>query len=421
MTRLAERFRPNPTRAAMPATILTQQFAPTPADLLHNYETYALEGLAGSGPVFALIATRLLAFQEAELKWQNKSDRSLFGNQELAVFERPGPNQSTRTMLGQMEVDVSLAGNSYWLRSGDRLHRLRPDRVGPIVVRTEAAGITDVPDLGGYLYQSEPGAKYQYLTVEEVVHYAPYPDPLHPWKGMSWLTPVAREVDADTYMSRHKSKFFTNAATPNLLLKVQGQLSEEAKAALRAEFTRKYESVENAYKTAIVDNGADITPLGHSFEQMAFGDVQSSGEARLAAAAGVPPQIVGFVKGLQASTYTNYTQAMRRFADLTLRPLWGHAAAALETVTSPPPGVRLWYDDRHIPFLQQDAIDDATIRREDTAAIGALIASGFTPDSAVRAVSSGDYSVLSHTGLVSVQLQVPGASPAPTVKDSTDD
>lgn len=413
MSRLLDRFNRQPVRAAVPATVLQQQWVSDPSAALYSFETYAREGLMGSGPVFALVATRALAFQEAELKWQRLADRSLFGDPSLQVFERPGPNQTTRSLLGAMEVDVSLCGNSYWLRDGGRLFRLAPNKVSVVVAKSMVAGVRGVPDLVGYLWKPDPNEADQFLTVDQVAHYAPYPDPLYSWKGMSWLTPVAREVDADTYMSRHKIKFFHNAATPNLLVKVQGQLSSEAREGIRAEFERRYGSSENAYKTAIVDNGADLVPLGHSFEQMNFADVQSSGEARLAAAAGVPPQIVGFVKGLQASTYTNYQQAMRRFADLTLRPLWGSAAAALESVTRPPAGTRLWYDDRHIPFLQQDAADEAAIRKEDALTIEALIRSGFAPDSARDAVISGDFAGLSHTGLVSVQLQAPGSQPAP--------
>jgi phage portal protein BeeE len=57
---------------------------------------------------------------------------------------------------------------------------------------------------------------------------------------------------------------------------------------------------------------------------------QGAGETRIAAAAGVPPVIVGLSEGLQAATYSNYSQARRRFADGTMRPLWRNAAVARE-------------------------------------------------------------------------------------------
>jgi hypothetical protein len=37
-----------------------------------------------------------------------------------------------------------------------------------------------------------------------------------------------------------------------------------------------------------------------------------------------------------------------------------------------------------------------------------LIATGFTPESSVKAVLAEDFSILVHSGLVSVQLQPPG-------------
>ena len=47
------------------------------------------------------------------------------------------------------------------------------------------------------------------------------------------------------------------------------------------------------------------------------------------------------------------------------------------------------------------------------ATIKSLIDAGFKPDTAVAAVQAGDYSLLVHTGLYSVQLQPPGTSFAP--------
>jgi hypothetical protein len=57
-------------------------------------------------------------------------------------------------------------------------------------------------------------------------------------------------------------------------------------------------------------------------KQIDFKVTQGHGETRIAAAAGVPPIIVGLSEGLEAATYSNYGQARRRFADVTMRPLW---------------------------------------------------------------------------------------------------
>jgi hypothetical protein len=154
--------------------------------------------------------------------------------------------------------------------------------------------------------------------------------------------------------------------------------------------------------------------VGSDFKQIDFKQVRGHGETRIAAAAGVPPVIVGLSEGLEAATYSNYGQARRRFADGTMRPLWGLMADSLAPIVNIPvgrsgePDNRLWYDDRDIPFLQEDVADEADIQETQARTIRTLVDGGFTPESAVSAVVNGDMTMLSHTGLYSVQLQEPG-------------
>jgi hypothetical protein len=146
--------------------------------------------------------------------------------------------------------------------------------------------------------------------------------------------------------------------------------------------------------------------------------VQGAGETRIAAAAGVPPVIVGLSEGLQAATYSNYGQARRRFADNTMRPLWRNMAGSLETIVPPPTGARLWYDDRDIQALAEDKKDLAEVRALDAQQIRTLSDAGAEWDAVIDAVTTGDYTRLkgSHTGLYSVQLQPAGTVTAPPEK-----
>ena len=117
-----------------------------------------------------------------------------------------------------------------------------------------------------------------------------------------------------------------------------------------------------AYKTMYLAGGADVTIVGSDLKQLDFKLTQGAGETRIAAAAGVPPIIVGLSEGLQAATYSNYGQARRRFSDLTMRPLWGNVVGSLATIVPVPGGAELWYDDRDIPFLAEDRKDEARDR-----------------------------------------------------------
>jgi hypothetical protein len=122
------------------------------------------------------------------------------------------------------------------------------------------------------------------------------------------------------------------------------------------------------------------------------------------------PVVVALSEGLAGSSLNagNFGSAARLVGDATLRPLWRNVAGSWETLVPPPPGSRLWYDDRDIAFLREDVKDQAAITKDLASAIGQLIKDGFEPASAIDAVTSADMSRLVHTGLVSVQLQPPG-------------
>jgi phage portal protein BeeE len=246
------------------------------------------------------------------------------------------------------------------------------------------------------------------LGVEEVAHFAPNPDPEATYRGMSWLTPVVREIQGDSSMTTHKNMFFEHGATANMVVKVPEGVRKEAFDMLVESFKAKHEGLANAYRTIILSAGADATVVGSNFEQMDFKIVQGAGETRIAAAAEVPPVIAGFSEGLAAATYSNYQLAMRRFVDLTMRPLWRNAAGSLATVVSAPPGSELWYDDRDVPALHENARDAAEIDQIRAQTAHTLITAGFNPDD-VMSIVNPEWTQLQHTGLLSVQLSPIGS------------
>lgn len=210
--------------------------------------------------------------------------------------------------------------------------------------------------------------------------------------------------------------FVVTHNTPNLAIKFDKAVSKEDVIAFKRIIEEEHRGRWNAYKTMFLGGGADPVAIGKDFQQLDFAKTQGKGESRLAAAAGVPPSWVGFSEGLEGSSLNagNFTAARRRFGDGTMHHLWGAAASALEVLLrKPDDGAQLWHDVRSVPFLHDDAKEHAETQAKQAATIRQLIEAGFTPDSAVRAVMQSDYSLLEHTGLVSVQLQKPGAEKVP--------
>lgn len=411
--RLIDRLRGTPQRALpVPApeyTTFQQSWASREVESIRpEFPAFAAGGYGGNGVVFALIHARLALFSQAEFKFQRLSDRKLWGDGSLALLENPWPGGTTAELLARMEQDVSLAGNAFVARRGTRLERLRPDWVD--IVHMD---VDDVDEVVGYIYWCDGRGvgESEFLPVDDVAHWSPIPDPLAEFRGMSWLTPVVREINADLAMTDHRSTFFANAATPNLVLKYQQKLSKDTVDALRERWQARYGGPENGWKTAVLDEGADLSVVGSSFEAMAFVDVQAAGENRLCMAAGVPPIVIGSKEGLSAATYSNYQQALRAFGLGTMAFLWQSAAAALAKLVDVPSGNRLWYDTARIPALRDEETARAEAATRMATAAASFIQAGYEPNSVTSALVAGDMSLLVHTGLVSVQLQSPGASP----------
>lgn len=402
-----------------------------------HFQGLATQAFGANGVVFACMSVRQLVFSSVRFTWQrlrNGSPSDTFGNPELRVLERPWPGGTTQDLLSRMIQDADLSGNSYWTRQGNELVRLRPDWVQVIGGKRTIPGRAGRPDLGsrgtgqvgwtkvGYLYtEGGPGSGADPVpfTVDEVAHFAPQPDPTGVFVGMSWLTPILREIQADQAMNRHQRAFFDNGASVNLVVKhAQGAVEDKVRKWVE-EFEDKHTGPANAYKSLHLYPGADVTPVGSNLKDIDFDNVRSGGEVRIAAAAGVPPVIVGLSRGLDSATYSNYGQARRRLADGTAHPLWQNMSGSLERIMKlPGTDTRLWYDATDVPFLREDEADAANIAAVKAATIASYVTQGFTKESAVKAVDSGDINLLVDSGLTSVQLLPPG-TPKPTTGETS--
>ncbi len=394
-----------------------------------SFEGYVQGLYKSNGVVFAVEGARLRLFQQARFIWRaigSRPTQRLFGNRDLALLENPWPNGNTQDLLARVIQDADMSGNAFFVRRpGPRLKRLRPDWVTIVLGSPDGAdpgmraGDIDA-EVIGYGYQpGGPGSGRQpvALDVDDVVHFAPYPDPLYSFRGMSWITPVLREIMGDSAATSHKLKFFENGATANMIVTLDPDLSVDDFNKWVDIFEGDHAGVLNAYKTIYLGGGADTKVVGADMHQMDFKTVQGAGETRIAAAGGVPPVVVGLSEGLQAATYSNYGQARRSLADVTMHPLWMNVAGSFEKVVRVPRDAELWYDFRGIPFLKEDQKDAIEIQKARASTHQILLNAGYTPESVIAAVEADDFSLLKHTGLYSVQLQPPMPEGSPPAAD----
>jgi phage portal protein BeeE len=420
-------------------------------ELDSDFETMARNVFGGNGVAFSTIMARARVFSQASMIWfRYGEDGGVLGTRADAstrLIRRPWPNGTAGQMFTAMEILSSCQGNAYLTRAdtkgrfgkaardedGAFIAQLRPDRVKVVIGSPTEDLYHPAARVLQYWYRSPAQQEPYRLLPEEVAHYAPIPDPIRRFRGMSWLTPIIREIRADGLMTEHKIGFLRHGASPAVMVKLEDEFDDDDEFdAFIAKFRQEYEGAHNAFKTIFIAGGADVTPLTVNFKDLDLGPVQDRIEVRIAMAGGVHPAMMATNSGMAGSSLNagNLSAARRIYVDANVRGLWDQAAACLENVlTVPTDGGehRLGVNDRDVPFLREDLKDEAVVREADARSITQLVREGFTADSAIAAVTKRDYTLLEHTGRVSVQLHdpddpaEPSKPPAPPVDDEEDD
>ena len=380
------------------AVIMSTYGDPNVEQILPTFQAYAEQAYSGNSVVFGAVLARMSLFSEATFCFQDLTDGRLYGSFEtdgrkpgLSKLETPWPNATQGELFARAEQDLSLAGNFYVRDVGPYLERLRPDRVTIVSAIQHDAHGRPYREVIGYGYDRDAtGRSTEFYDVDEVRHWSPIPDPVALFRGMSWLTPVRREIESDSGLTAYKVQYVEHAMTPNMIVKYDKQLKPDTIENIENRLQSRHGGVSNAYKTLVLDMGADTTVVGNTLEQANFTTVQAAGENRILIASGVPGIVIGSKEGLMAATYSNYAQAMRRFTDLTMWPNWRSFCAAMAPLVTVPNGSRLWFDTRNIAALQAGEKERADVLLVQAQAIASLVAAGATLDSAATAVNGYD-------------------------------
>lgn len=374
--------------------------------------------------VYAVETARLMLFCQAVFKFRRLSDLGLYGTPELLMLERPWPGGTTADLLTRLMQMADFGGTGFVVRRPSILAVPRPDWM-TILLGSNSDPSADAWDIDatiiGFLYH--PGGRYsgrrpQAFLPSEVATFIPTPDPMFKHVGIPWMLTAIPEIQGDAAATLHKLKFFEKGATPQVIVSLGDSAADPKRFKEWLEvFEQEHDGASNAYKTMYLAAGAQAQVVGANLRQLDFRATQGAGEVRIANAGEVPATVVGLSEGLAGSSLNagNYGMAMRRFADSFGRSKWQNACGSLAQIINVPPGSELWYDDTRIPALKEDITDAATVLGLKATAMRTLIDGGFQPDAVVAFVQTGDYSALtnSHTGLLPVQLQPPGAAGVP--------
>jgi len=201
--------------------------------------------------------------------------------------------------------------------------------------------------------------------------------------------------------------------TPNMVVSGVTAATREQFDEIVDAMDEKHSGLANAYRTLYLAAGADAKVVGADLKQLDFKATQGAGETRIAMLGRVPAPLLQISEGLAGSSLNagNFGMARRIFADSWIYPTLQDLCSAMATIVRVPSDAELWFDTTDMPLLREDAKDAAEITQVQATTIGQLVREGFTSESAKASVIANDMSLLVHSGLVSVQLQVPGSDP----------
>ncbi|MCP5157745.1 MAG: hypothetical protein H6983_26470 [Ectothiorhodospiraceae bacterium] len=330
--------------------------------------------------MFAVCLARLLLFTEARFQWQQmRGGRpgALFGTPDLEVLEVPWRNGTTGDLLARWEQHASFAGNGFVARRPGGLRIMRPDWTG--VVMSGEEGDLD-SEVIGYIYWQG--------GIEKGVQSRSYPRtwPTSP-RSPTPIT-LARHVVADPGRARGHGRRRSHRPQARVLrercdAKPGSEALREAAPDDFAQFVetmrQNHRGVENAWETLYLGGGADVTVVGADMKQLDFKVTQGAGETRIAPPPAAFPGDRWAIRGPRRihvlQLRTGPSKVRRRLGPPTV----AHGGWRSCVDRPGPAGSRLWYDDRDIPFLQEDQKDAADILSTDSQSVRQLTDGSYTP------------------------------------------
>ena len=286
--------------------------------------------------VFACLALKAKAFQEAPLRMfrylGDGTEEWLDQHPLMELLADPHPSLSQPEFNFWISTCLDTAGEAFLRKIRNRagqVVQLWP--LSPMAVTPE----TTEPDrqrgvfISHYVVDDGKDSRLE-LPVEDVVHFRNGVDDADHRRGLSPLRRLLREVASDEEATRFLEDLLANFAVASLAVTVPPGpvLTEEQAKQIRDRLREDYGGRQrNRGHVAVVANGATLSQVGFTPQQLDLKTAHYIPESRICAVLGVPAMLVGFSVGLEHTIYNNMEQAQEHLYEQTIIPLWRQVAA----------------------------------------------------------------------------------------------
>jgi HK97 family phage portal protein len=311
------------------------------------------DGYQKNSALFACISALSFAFPEPPIL-VSQAGEPLPDHPVRRLFTNPNPLMGEKELMLYTIEYMALGGNAYWykVRNGaGRVVQLWPYHAG---------NITPIPGGDTWIqhYEYDLGdGRTTILDTRDVIHFKwPAIDPDQPWMAQPPIRAAARETDTDNEATRYLFALLKNDAIPRTVIEMptEADITKQESERIKEQWRERYGGDQRG-DVAIMTGGAKVQRLSLNLQELAFEALSTIPETRIAAALRVPPIVAGLNAGLQRSTFANYGEARKAFAQDTLIPLWRLVESELQADLIPEFDRRLTitYDTGQVEALQE--------------------------------------------------------------------
>lgn len=315
---------------AMELPFVTTWQANYPQWPVFSWSRLVSEGFFVNTAFSACVSRYAMHLNEPPLRALDRNAAPLEAHHSLqALLTRPNPWQGHSELMSMIGAYLLTGGNAY-------LHKVRNGAGQPLELYAYHDGhFTPIPGrdrpIVAYDYDVGDGNRIR-VPAEDVVHLKwSLPDFDQPWRSVAPLRLLAREVDADTEMTRLVWALMKkDAMVRTLIVYPQGvTLTPDEREAAKQRFQLLH-SGDNYGGIGIATEGATVQRMSLNMQELDMTALRRIPETRICAVCLIPAMLVGLAAGLERSTYSNYAEARTAWTEDTLVPLWGGIAGELE-------------------------------------------------------------------------------------------
>jgi HK97 family phage portal protein len=277
----------------------------------------------------------------------------------IDLLKRPNPVYGGRSMLVGTIVDYLFEGDAYWYVA--KTNRGTPGEIYRFDARYVAP---DFPTDGrsfmhGWRYTPAGTGACEYYALEEILHIQNGVDPANDRVGYAPLRACPRELAVINASVGYLGGILKNAGATNIVVSptAEGMLTEEQADQIR-ELLWSRISGEDAGSSLVFHTPVNLQTLAGMPKDMLLGDVEASHVARVCAAFGVNPMVLGLPD--PQKTYSNYREAVRAAWNGSVIPVLDAIADAVNETGGlcyafdPAGRLRLGWDYSSIEELAED-------------------------------------------------------------------